>query len=143
MLSGISPLLTFLPILWFLYPFFATSDCLGGLAERSRKDSKVRTQRVVEGYVFEILLEVPAVLPTSQLHMPNALEAPAAWEASQSSRQDMKVRSSEIRRRLDSKSESIRCNLERHLVSPSIVNETRWHSKQSICPCSCSKLKPF
>ena len=52
LLFGISPLLTFLPILWFLYPFFATSDCLGGLAERSRKDSKVRTQRVVEGYVF-------------------------------------------------------------------------------------------
>ena len=47
---------------------------------------------------FWILLEVTAVLPTSQLHKPNALEAPAAWEASQTSRQDLKVRSSEIRR---------------------------------------------
>jgi len=33
-------------------------------------DLKVRTQRVIEGDVFRILLEAPAILPTSQLPCP-------------------------------------------------------------------------
>ena len=66
---------------------------------------------------------MPPVLPTSQLHKPNALEAPAAWEASQTSRQDLKVRSSEIRRhfRLEARVKRDE-SLKGILLSPSTVS---------------------
>ena len=55
--------------------------------------------------------------------MPNALEAPAAWEASQMSRKDWKVRSSEIRRhfRLEARVKRDE-SLKGILLSPSTVS---------------------
>ena len=55
--------------------------------------------------------------------MPKALEAPAAWEASQTSRKDWKVRSSEIRRhfRLEARVKRDE-SLNGILLSPSTVS---------------------
>ena len=72
-----------LPMLWFPYPDLCEFHLLGRPRRTKEGDLKVRTQRAVEGDALDIAGR-PSNLAHISVAIPNALDAPAAWEASQS-----------------------------------------------------------